>query len=720
MLRRIVLLLILTVLPLTLTARPILEELPRQAVKKMTGTLQIQLKMKQELLAGDRQSCPAILLPRGTEAEALESMLVFVHVADYPSAKQLEDLHRLDIQPILTDWIPPLANHPNGIFLAKAPLAHVDELALLPWVRSLGSGEQAVAPQNDRAAVETGALELRQSDEIGVTGAGVRVGIFDSGLDTTFEDIPEAIVGVDYSAWPDSDFVITNTITGHGTHVAGTILGRGTLSEGHYAGMAPDAELVFIKIGDDAEALETSAGVAHSFIAAADYYDCDIVSMSYGYWNDFLDGSEEMEQAVDYAYEQGVLSFLSAGNSANDQFHYSADLAAGDSTDLIPLAMYGSAEGNFVLVNLVCYDSPDTSVHSPFSLTLYDENLETVDADLTEQAQSPRGTESRMIVSNDLIGPNPTYWYVRVTNQSPEEQFFHLYLNLQDHVSPDNWATYYFEEADSSYTIGAPATADKAIAVAAYTSKTQWTDYLGNPHTAQGEIGQIASFSSIGPRVDGVQKPEIAGPGRYVASCRDHDAIPLGGYYDLFTVSNPPDTLGEPADYVLMQGTSMACPAAAGSFALTLEEETELTLDEIRQALLETCRSDSFTGDTPNNTWGYGKLDVVALYEALHQGSVEPVQVSDALPERFALSAAYPNPFNSRTSVLVSLPQESTVRLRVYDVLGREVQRLQTQRRPAGSYRFEIDLTGHAGGVYFVHAQSGVGTTAAQKVVFVP
>jgi hypothetical protein len=55
-----------------------------------------------------------------------------------------------------------------------------------------------------------------------------------------------------------------------------------------------------------------------------------------------------------------------------------------------------------------------------------------------------------------------------------------------------------------------------------------------------------------------------------------------------------------------------------------------------------------------------------------------------ALPERFALSQNYPNPFNPQTAIRFALPEPSTVRLTVLDVLGREVAVLVDRLLPAG------------------------------------
>ena len=55
----------------------------------------------------------------------------------------------------------------------------------------------------------------------------------------------------------------------------------------------------------------------------------------------------------------------------------------------------------------------------------------------------------------------------------------------------------------------------------------------------------------------------------------------------------------------------MACPIAAGAGALLLDKEPTATPQEMYDAI-QNSASTSGTGTVPNNTWGYGKLDVLA------------------------------------------------------------------------------------------------------------
>jgi len=71
------------------------------------------------------------------------------------------------------------------------------------------------------------------------------------------------------------------------------------------------------------------------------------------------------------------------------------------------------------------------------------------------------------------------------------------------------------------------------------------------------------------------------------------------------------------------------------------------------------------------------------------------------IPERFVLEQNYPNPFNPRTVLAFHLPVFSSVRLIIYDILGREVTTLVNQQLHPGTYKVDWDGSGYPSGVYF-------------------
>ncbi|MBD3165273.1 T9SS type A sorting domain-containing protein, partial [bacterium] len=76
-------------------------------------------------------------------------------------------------------------------------------------------------------------------------------------------------------------------------------------------------------------------------------------------------------------------------------------------------------------------------------------------------------------------------------------------------------------------------------------------------------------------------------------------------------------------------------------------------------------------------------------------------------PNAFHLSEAYPNPFNSSTRFSVQLPAPGTLRVSVFDLLGREVARLADGTYRTGTHAFHFDASGDlAGGTYIIRAEA--------------
>jgi hypothetical protein len=75
--------------------------------------------------------------------------------------------------------------------------------------------------------------------------------------------------------------------------------------------------------------------------------------------------------------------------------------------------------------------------------------------------------------------------------------------------------------------------------------------------------------------------------------------------------------------------------------------------------------------------------------------------ISNEIPEVFSISQNYPNPFNPNTKIDFSLPAKSTVTLKVYDVLGKEVMTLLDDVKEPGIYQANFNAANIASGTYF-------------------
>ena len=145
--------------------------------------------------------------------------------------------------------------------------------------------------------------------EQGATGAGIRVGVLDSGIapHAAFADhLTEGWNYVDGTA-------DTRDELGHGTSVSGLIAGR---SEEGFIGVAPEVTLVPLKCFQQKSS--RISNVINGIYGGVDDFGCNILNLSLG----FPENSPALREAIDYAAEKGVLVVASAGNGGSGALSY--------------------------------------------------------------------------------------------------------------------------------------------------------------------------------------------------------------------------------------------------------------------------------------------------------------------------------------------------------------------------------------------------------------
>ena len=85
---------------------------------------------------------------------------------------------------------------------------------------------------------------------------------------------------------------------------------------------------------------------------------------------------------------------------------------------------------------------------------------------------------------------------------------------------------------------------------------------------------------------------------------------------------------------------------------------------------------------------------------------VEEQQIAD-LPTTYSLSNNFPNPFNPSTKIKYSIPQASNVLIKVFDVLGNEIETLVNKEKQIGTYEIIWNAINLPSGVYFYQLQAG-------------
>ena len=131
----------------------------------------------------------------------------------------------------------------------------------------------------------------------------------------------------------------------------------------------------------------------------------------------------------------------------------------------------------------------------------------------------------------------------------------------------------------------------------------------------------------------------------------------------------------------------------------------ELNIIQTYMLISQQGDAPSFTGKLsylkPNSVLdGYKKMQ-----QLLH-GSIKEKE-HKIIPKEFALAQNYPNPFNPITTIGFSLPQNTKVVIKVYDILGRLVKELVNEYKTAGVYNVKFDGTNFSSGVYFYKIEAG-------------
>lgn len=78
-----------------------------------------------------------------------------------------------------------------------------------------------------------------------------------------------------------------------------------------------------------------------------------------------------------------------------------------------------------------------------------------------------------------------------------------------------------------------------------------------------------------------------------------------------------------------------------------------------------------------------------------------------SVPNEYSLSQNYPNPFNPTTNLEFGISELGFVKLKIYDMLGKEIKTLVNETKPAGKYTVTFDGSNLPSGIYFYKIEAG-------------
>ncbi len=513
-------------------------------------------------------------------------------------------------------------------------IAYTDEMYIEEIYRELGSDMMTFMPKIlspvDAASNEAaGITRVLGQPFLDLNGAGVIVGIVDTGIDFTSEafrlengfskimglwdqtidgereegiyfgstytrdQINRALMSPDpFSELPSVDE------DGHGTFIASAAAGN---TDDRYIGAAPGADIIAVKLrrardyyirryllSDDTpnlfESTDILLGIKYILDKTKIYNMPVVVLIGLGSNTSPHDGSSLFEDYISFVSERAGCTFVcAAGNEANARHHTSGFVSRGGNSSInIKVGQRGVSFGTIIFTP--AFDKISVSVTSPAGEIMarkpfrsgqeYREKLILEDA-VVWLRYSLSGSNSTVWVG--LENASEGIWEITLFGDNVVSGKYQAWLPISGQVD----RSVEFLRPVSESTIVYPATAEKTITVGAYNS---FDDSL-----------YIAS--SWGPVLTGRPAPDFTAPGVQVA-----------GFY--------PEGVGT------MTGTSVSAAVTAGAAALMSEwgiikeNMPNMNGEVIRNLFIGGASRDSNL-IYPNDKWGYGKLNLYGTFEYL-------------------------------------------------------------------------------------------------------
>ncbi len=369
----------------------------------------------------------------------------------------------------------------------------------------------------------------------------------------------------------------------HGTGVAGILVG-GVPDVSRWLGLAPGADIV----GFDDVQMRAQRGMIEGLEFAV-RQGANVLLTEYAPYTAFpLDGSTEEETFLDASLGKGVVGVSPAGNLAAGNKHLTMRLEPG--ANVVPLRTDPSFKGAYFIQFTILHRVAGRHVKAELTMP------NGVVVDVPTEAFAPKLIGNKLALYGDIMqssrGTSMVYFALGPDTNTitplPEGDYkltltpdaggaLPVELFAADNVN--SWSRgLMFTGNTAAGTICHPSTSDKTLSVAAYVLHDEPQFH---PWASKGEL---AGYSSMGPRIDGDTGIDIAAPDNPLST-----ALPISG---------------NPSQYTPFGGTSGAGPHVAASALLLRQLFPAEPGDRLRARIVDNARK---AGEATQ--WGAGKLD---------------------------------------------------------------------------------------------------------------
>ncbi|MFA7360848.1 MAG: T9SS type A sorting domain-containing protein [Candidatus Kapaibacterium sp.] len=119
-----------------------------------------------------------------------------------------------------------------------------------------------------------------------------------------------------------------------------------------------------------------------------------------------------------------------------------------------------------------------------------------------------------------------------------------------------------------------------------------------------------------------------------------------------------------------------------------------LNFGEYYTCALYTTGDYTFLATRPFDTY------LPAIFRRTTQQLIPVIENSTIIPKDIELYQNYPNPFNSSTTIRYSINKNSEIKIKVFDIIGKEVRTITSEKKTAGIYEVKFDGGGLSSGIY--------------------